>query len=297
MSVTALRPRVTLGGSTAAAACGVDPYTSAVELWARMTGRMTNAATEAMLWGRRLESVVVDELGERGYDVAAGNGVELKDPERPWLVGHPDGFVALELERALLEVKAESHWSHVQNAGVPLHHAAQVQTYLHLSGLRRGLLAVLVGGARLELHEVARDERAIALLLEGMERFLRHVRDDDPPPPDGSESARRTLLELEPTATAGRAHRLVGEEWRVYKELRLRREQRAAIDAHVAELENLLRAAIGDAEVAVSPFDSEVATYRNVTSRRIDTKALREQRPHIAELFEREQTSRRLLLK
>ena len=50
---------------------------------------------------------------------------------------------------------------------------------------------------------------------------------------------------------------------------------------------------MGDAETALSPHDDEVIHWRNVTSRRLDTKALKDQRPHIYDLFLAETQTRR----
>ena len=60
MTVTDLRP-FTLGGSDAAAAAGIHPYMSDVELWARKTGRWTdNGAGEAAEWGLLLEPLLTE---------------------------------------------------------------------------------------------------------------------------------------------------------------------------------------------------------------------------------------------
>ena len=70
MTVVQLRPH-TIGGSEAAAACGVDPYRSRVWLWGEKTGRpgFERPETEAMRWGKRLEDDIDDALRELGYDV------------------------------------------------------------------------------------------------------------------------------------------------------------------------------------------------------------------------------------
>ena len=58
--------RATIGGSTAAAACGIDPHHSRVALWLEMTGRVTTLESEPMKWGKLLEPVIFDELTTRG---------------------------------------------------------------------------------------------------------------------------------------------------------------------------------------------------------------------------------------
>lgn len=293
MSVVPLRRRLSIGCSDAAAACGVDPSCSAVELWLYLTGRVEREQTEAMRWGALLRPVILAELSERGYIVTPEDGWELIDPSRPWLVGHPAGIVELPVGTAVLVVKTSSHWQHATADDVPLAAAAQAQLYMALAGLPLALVAILVGGQRLELRELTFDPRAVELLLAGVDSFAGYLTTDTAPPPDGSQSARDALAALYPDAQPAKRVRLVGDDWQTYRELKARREQRDAIERQVTELENRLKAAMADAEVALSPFDTEVVHWRNVTTHRIDTKAIREQRPHWAELFTVATTTRR----
>jgi predicted phage-related endonuclease len=242
---------------------------------------------------------VIARLEEEGYPIVPAPADPLVDPERRWCVGHPDGYTrAVGGLRAVLEVKTVSQWGHRASGGeLPPQYAAQVQHYLHLTGLTRAVLAVLVGGQRLEVREVERDDEAIALMLQLEEDFVRYLRRDRPPPPDGSDSAREALLHLFPGAEPGKIVRLDREHWQLVRELRARREQRKRIEAQEAELENRLKAFMGDAERALSPYsDDEVIRWTNVRATRIDTSALREHRPDVAAEYETTTTTRRFTL-
>lgn len=295
MSVTPLRKVAPIGGSEAAAACGIDPYMSKVYLWLVKTGKIARPETDAMHWGKLLEPVIFGQL-EADYDVIPAPAEGLTDPERDWLHGHPDGFVTLDHERAVLEVKTASVWAHRGWEGVPLHYVAQVQTYLHLTGLRRALLACLVGGQKLEVHEIVRDEHAIEVMLDLLERFHRHLVTGTPPAPDGSESAREAVLTMFPHAQEGERIRLDSKAMGELRELRARKAQRDAIDRQIAEHENRLRAFMGSAEVAVTPTDHEAIRWTNVSAARIDTKRLRHDRPEIAEEYTATTSTRRFTL-
>jgi len=324
MTVTPLA-RFTLGGSTAAAACGVDPYLSPVMLWAQLTGRAEHPETEAMRFGKRLERVVWSELEERGYELLPAPEDGFRDPERKWLVGHPDGFTAGvdelvvtgsarpgEASRsadmtdasaprapAVLEIKTANQWAHRNgwSADVPVAYQAQAQVYMHLTGRARTLLACLVGGSRLEVRTIERDENAIGLLLDGMERFMRYVRRDRQPPADGSDSTRDALVHyLYPEAEPSKLVRLDREHWQLVRELRARKEQRKRIEAQEQELQNRLIAFAKDAELAISPHDTDAFSLKTVRTPRIDTTALREQRPEVAAEYEKVTTTRRFTL-
>jgi putative phage-type endonuclease len=199
MTVVQLPTRFTVGGSEAAAAAGIDPHRSRVALWLEKTGRVERPETEAMRWGTLLEPLIIFELEERGYHVFH-LGLEYTDEshERSWLRGHPDGFVRYEddrerdvLDPMLLEIKTVGQWAKREwNGEPPPAYVAQIQHYLHLTGLDRALLAVLVGGQKLELTTIERNQRAIDLLLLLEEQFYGFLQRDELPPPDGSESAR-----------------------------------------------------------------------------------------------------------
>lgn len=296
MTVVALKRPVTLGGSSAAAAAGIDPYRSRVMLWCELTGRVERLPSEAMRWGNLLEGVIADELTERGYYTSRW-AAELSDDDRPWLVGHPDGVVDLGDggEDALLEIKTAGPFAGKWGDTPPVAYVAQCQIYMHLTGLRRALLACLVGGQKLELRTVDYDDRATGLLLARMDEFYGYVLRDEPPPPDGSDSARDALAAMFPGATE-RVYRLTADEWKIATELRALKEQGKALDAQIAERENLLKAAMGDADTAISPHDTPAVHWRNVSSTRLDGARLKAERPDVAEQFQSTTETRRFTL-
>ena len=283
MTVTQLKSRFTIGGSDAASAAGIDPYRSRIMLWLEKTGRVERPETEAMRWGIRLQPLI--ELREREYvawslDPRPVGGDAPVDPERAWLTGQPDGMVESDDGDVLLEIKTVNQWAKREwNGEPPLAYVAQVQHYLHLTGLDRGLLAVLVGGQRLELTEIERNQRAIDRLLEREEEFYGFLVRDEPPPPDDSLSAREAVAAMFPEHVPARVMRLDGAQYRRLRELHARREQRDTIDAQVRGLENELKAAMGDAETAISPHDEPVIHWRTAATARMDMERFKAEQP------------------
>lgn len=297
MNVVSLRQPSPIGGSEAAAAAGIDPHRSRVMLWLEKTGRFERPESDAMRWGTLLEPVIFSALREDGYYVEPHDGTRLVDPDRPWIAGTPDGFdYGDDKAVRLLEVKAVGSFAHRTDAwdgdAIPIAYAAQIQHYLHLTGLARCLLAVLVGGQRLEVREVARDDRAIALLLEREEQFYRDYLVPDRQPPVGPHDG-EALTFMHPTATDGRVVRLDREHYGLLAELHARRSQLAAIEEQKNELENRLKAFMGDAEVALSPNDEEVLRWSNYSARRIDTATLKRDRPDVYDAYAVAKPSRR----
>ena len=297
MNVVALdvRRRERLGGSDAAAACGVDPYRSRVHLWAEKMGLLERERTEAMEWGTRLEPLIFAQLEESGYDVAWPSGDDLAHPELRWFAGHPDGYINLEGEPGILEVKTTSPWSMrdwADDGSSPIAFVVQCHHYMILTGRRVALIAALIGGQRLVIRTVHFDERLAGTMLELEHEFVEHVRRQTPPPPDGSDSSRAAILELYPEAR-DRTVRLTGETWQDFRELRRRREQLAIVERQVAELTQRVQLAMGDATAAVSPHDETVAHWRNVRATRLDTRALKDARPDVWAEFAVTTTTRR----
>lgn len=290
-----LRQRVTIGGSSAAAACGIDPHRSRIMLWAELTGKIRLPETEAMRWGTILQPVIVHELNQRGYPVR-GSTMEVTDEERPWLVGHPDAYlIDDEWEAGVVEVKTASAWAKWTD-GVPLAYEAQVQTYLHLTGLEHGLLACLVGGQRLEVREVERSQAVIEMMLALMDEFVGYVERDEPPPPDGSSSARDALAQLYPEHAPEKVVRLNRTQLEVVAMLQQRRSQLAVVKEQADALENQVRGWMGDAETAIDLHDEPVAHWRSYTEHRIDSARLKADEPELAARYMNANRRRRFTL-
>jgi predicted phage-related endonuclease len=197
---------------------------------------------------------------------------------------------------AIVEAKLTGGYGYRKGDGLPLNWQAQVQTYMRLGRVERALVAVLTAGIRLDVHEVIYDERGCDLLLELGAAFADCLRRGEAPRPDGSQSAREALSGRFPRQEPGKVYRLTGDEWDTAKHLRLLREQAKELDRQITETENRVKACDPEAETFIDPHDGTFATWKEVTSHRFDTKAFREDRPELAELWTRETTSRRFIV-
>jgi predicted phage-related endonuclease len=282
----------TIGGSEAASACGVDPYRSRIMLWAEKSGRVEREQAEHMLWGNLLEPVIFAELERRGYEVMPAPADGFREG---WLTGHPDGFIPIDGEAGILEVKTAGAWSAQawhEEAGAPLPYLMQLHHYFALTSREVGLLACLVGGQRLELRTVERDDAVIARMLELEGEFLDYLKRDEPPPPNGSDSANDALRALYPEGGGG-VVRLDKAHWKIKRELDGLREQEEAIKRQKAEREQRLKAFMGDAEEAISPFDTPACKWTAYERTSLDTKALKAARPEVYSEFATTKTLRR----
>lgn len=264
MTLTRLSERrFTIGGSECAAACGVNPYDSRVALWARKTGRLpAPQESEAMLWGTLIEPLILDVLSRHGFALLPAPDDGFRDDERPWMVGHPDAFAEKDGRRYVVDAKTTSSWNaHAwDDNGAPIQYVLQLHHYMHLTGDDVGLLACLVGGQRLHLRIVERDEAVRGLMLLGLREFAEYVQSDSPPPPDGSDSAADTLRALHPAGTQERV-RLDRAGMAAVARLRELERQYQAVKRQRDEQKQTVQMLMGDAEVAVALNDDVVAKW------------------------------------
>jgi putative phage-type endonuclease len=197
-----------IGGSDAAAAVGLSPYQSQLELWLTKTGRDSNLpkpdpddTTEPVYWGTLLEPIVAASYTKQtGNRVRRVNAV-LQHPTIPFMLANVDREVVGTRDVQLLECKTAGEFgARLWRDGVPEYVICQAQHQLAVTGKQAADVAVLLCGQKLDVHRIERDDALIARLIELEAAFWRYVESDTPPPADGSESADRALRCLYPGA-------------------------------------------------------------------------------------------------
>ena len=199
-----------IGSSDAAAAVGLNPYKSQLELWLEKTGRdgllpKTDPLDEESpaYWGNILEPIVAAHYTRRsGNRVRRINAVlQHPDPKLHWMLANIDREVIGAPDVQILECKtAGINGSRLWKEGVPEYVQLQVQHQLVVTGKAAADVAALLGGQHLEIHRIERDEALIARLVQLEKQFWDYVESDTPPPADGSASAAQALQILYPAS-------------------------------------------------------------------------------------------------
>ncbi|WP_434716925.1 YqaJ viral recombinase family protein [Paraburkholderia sp. A2RO-4L] len=257
-----------IGGSDAAAAVGLNPYMSALELWLIKTGRDANLArpdpedtTEPIYWGTLLEPIVAASYTKQtGNRVRRVNAV-LQHPTFPWMLANIDREVIGTPGVQILECKTAGEFgARLWSDGVPEYVQIQVQHQLAVTGKQAAHVAVLVCGQKLEVHRVERDDELIARLIPLEAAFWRHVEMDTPPPADGSESADRALRCLYP-GSGGTVDftddRQLSSVFGDLVAVRADIERRQAVEA---KLKQTIQQAMGEADRAI--FETGAVSFR-----------------------------------
>ena len=198
--------RTGIGGSDAAAAVGLNPYLSPLELWLDKTGRADSLpgpdpddTSSPTYWGTLLEPIVAASYTKQtGNRVRRVNAV-LRHPTIPFMLANLDREIVGVPDVQILECKTAGEFgARLWREGVPEYVQIQVQHQLAVTGKSAAHVAVLLCGQALEVHRIERDDALIERLVELEVRFWRFVESDTPPPADGSESADRALRHLYP---------------------------------------------------------------------------------------------------
>lgn len=274
-----------IGGSSAAAACGLDPFKSPAQLWLELTGRVQRPeAGEAAEWGQRLEPMIAEAVRDRGYKVWGSPG-DIESTDHEWMRGTPDGFVRNNTGRGLLEIKTAGLrmarlWADGQ---VPIPYTIQCHHYMVLTGCQWALVACLIGGQRLVLEEIPFNAELAETMMELEERFVGYVKSDTPPPVDGSAGSEAMLRILYPEAKGDPVH-LSREQLTMVETYRVEREALKAREDRLDTLGQEIKSLMGEAPVAM--FDgSPVVRWSTVEpkSRKVKSKQLAEQHPDVFE--------------
>lgn len=191
--------RTGIGSSDAAAAIGLNPYQSQLELWMQKTGKADllptvdpSDDTSPMFWGTLLEPIVAAHYTKRtGNKVRRVNAV-LQHPEHPWMLANVDREVVGAPDVQLLECKtAGIHGIRLWRDGVPEYVQIQVMHQLAVTGKQAADVVVLVGGQELRIFRIERDEALIARLIVLEKAFWDMVQQGIAPAGDGSDSSER----------------------------------------------------------------------------------------------------------
>ncbi|EKS69107.1 GP47 [Burkholderia sp. SJ98] len=278
-----------IGGSDAAAAVGLSPYQSMLELWLVKTGRDANLpkpdpddTTEPVYWGTILEPIVAASYTKQtGNRVRRVNAV-LQHPTVPWMLANVDREVLGNRDVQLLECKTAGEFgTRLWRDGVPEYVTLQVQHQLAVSGKQAADVAVLLCGQKLDVHRIERDDALIARLIELEAAFWRYVEADTPPPADGSESADRSLRCLYP-GTGGTVDftddRRLSSAFADLVAVRAEIESRQSLEA---QLKQIIQQSMGEADRAHFETGS-VSFKRSRDGSGVDLKGLLADHPEVA---------------
>ncbi len=296
-----------IGSSDAAAAVGLNPYKSQLELWMEKTGRDESLPKldpqdeeSPAYWGNVLEPIVAWHYSKRsGNRVRRINAVlQHPDPKLPWMLANIDREVIGADDVQILECKtAGINGARLWKEGVPEYVQLQVMHQLAVTGKQAADVAVLLGGQHLEIHRIERDESMIARLIDLERLFWDYVVSDTPPPADGSDSAEAALRCLYPedngqTLDFSQHTELAS----TYLELKSVRQSIAQQETREAQLKQVLQQAMG-AATRVEFTEGYISWKKSKDSTMLDVEQMLKDKPYLQARYPKIKTgSRRFLI-
>lgn len=288
-----IQRREAIGASECAAILGLDKYTTPYSVWLDKTGQipLSSGISEAAEWGHILEPVIRDQAAARlGYEVTTIGGLESRS--RPWQRASLDAVLLIPGDGPIpLEVKSTSmylaeEWADDQT---PDRAECQVQHQLAVCGAPYGYVAGLIGGQRLVIRRVDRDQELIDHINREQELFWDCVTSRTTPPVTSRESLSDIItaagtpdvdeLVLDPEVAA-EVRRWVA----AYQQAGV--DEKAAIAKKHEARNNIMVIAEGHAQLVEQTGDvlhTLVKVQRGVFSK----KRFRDEEPDLAPLFER----------
>lgn len=279
-----------IGSSDAAAALGLNPYKSQLELWMEKTGRQApttepegeDKLSSPLHWGQILEPIVADHYAQHtGHRVQRVNAI-LQHVEHPWMLANLDREIVGSDQVQILECKTTGiHGARLWKRGVPEYVQLQVMHQLAVTGQQSADVAVLLGGHELQIHRIERDEEMIEQMIALERRFWDYVESDTPPPADGSDSADKALKALFPKDDGETVDFSHDDHLnQTFAELQQARQTLDAAKKDETRLRHRLQQAMGSATQA--NFSTGRITWKqSQPSTRLDGKALQAEHPEL----------------
>ena len=297
-----------VGASDAAAAVGLNPYQSPLELWMIKTGRDgllpapdPDDIHTPLYWGNLLEPKVAEAYAKAtGNKVRRVNAVlQHPDADKPWMLANLDYSVVGNPEVQILECKTTGlNGARLWAGGVPEYIQCQVQDQLAVTGKQAADVAVLICGQELQIHRIERDETVIKKLIELERAFWHLVETDTPPDADGSDSADQALRALYPYDD-GEALDLIDDAALNgdFNEMLDIRDRLTRLSEREARLKQRIQQRMGEAARAYF-IEGLVSWKRSKDSTVLNTEALLKAQPSLLQQFPKHRAgSRRFLIK
>ncbi|CAB4149562.1 COG5377 Phage-related protein, predicted endonuclease [uncultured Caudovirales phage] len=184
-----------IGGSDIGALMDKSPFKSAFQLWAEKTGQLSDDIEPSMPMklGTAFEPAIRQLFQDENKDwLTVHETGTWQSVANPILKANPDGIIEWkDGELGVLEIKfTRQYWDEL-----PEHYNLQVQHYLQVLGLKRGLVIAVAGGDWKEF-DVVWDDSLTRDMKRRVEAFSDLVEAKEPPSYDGSDSTYETVREL-----------------------------------------------------------------------------------------------------
>ena len=161
-----------LGGSDAAAACGLSRFTSPRQLFHDKRGDLEEQPdNDSFYWGRKLEGIVLEEAEQQTGLEMAPYKYMIWSQKYPWAFVNLDGLIYESGDPVgIVECKTagwikSDEWGSSGTDLMPREYVMQCQHALAVTALQFAILAVLIGGNQFRWYRIQRNEAMIKKIM------------------------------------------------------------------------------------------------------------------------------------
>jgi putative phage-type endonuclease len=283
-----------IGGSDCAAVLGLSRWKTPLEVWAEKTGNIVPEDISEKLHiklGNRLEEVVAELFCEKTGKKVRRVNETLFHKQHSFLGANIDRRVVG--EDTILECKTCSAWKAKEWEGedIPQEYVLQCLHYLAVTGAQKAYIAVLIGNQNFHFKEILRDEKIISDILKREVSFWQDfVEPKIMPAAMVSKNDDDALFKLFPSEAEGKIIDGGDNAAVLFETLEAAKQDYFNIKGLIDKTENEIKALMQDADTING--GKWRATWREMISKRLDTTAIKEQEPAIAEKFTKQSKSR-----
>ena len=271
---------------------------SLFKLWSEKTGIYSadDVDNAILLRGRVMEKYVCDF-----YELHLGEGCKLWEegltwhPTRPRIFGTPDRLVEHNGVRFGMDAKTRRFrhgWGPSRTTDVPLDVEIQMRVYMEIFDTPYWDIATLFSLDDFRVYRIERDKELGESILDVAESWWeKHVDAKLPPDVDATEACKKVLTVLNPRVKNDPLRVATVSEKDLHEKLIEVKREIKKLENQRREMENLLRAKIGDDSGIAG-----VATWKQSKPRKVfDKDSFREKHPKLYDKFVVEKEGNRIL--
>jgi putative phage-type endonuclease len=280
-----------LGGSDVAAVLGLSRYATPADIWLEKIGRgKEKQVTELMHFGNKLEAVIADEFADRNKVSLMEPTQMYRHPEHSFLIANPDRLIYHRHE--IVECKNVSayrakEWGEEGTDNIPTEYLLQVAHYRYVMRLDCVHIAALLGGNEYRQYRYTENKELETRLVEKLIKFWKdYVEPRVEPPLTTRRDVEALLRPTDRVIEADKNLRANFERLSEYK------QDAAKIEEEIAKIQDEICVALGDASIVIDGNGEKICTYKDVTSKRFDSTAFKNEHGEIHAKYLKESVSR-----
>lgn len=287
-----------IGGSDAAAACGISKWKSMLDLYnEKVTGIDDSTQSEAAYFGNILEDIVRQEFVTRKGITINQNPYILQHPEHEFMLANIDGEgVDEDGTPFILECKTANAYSLPEwEEGIPINYKLQVLHYLAVTGLRRAYVIALVGGQKIFIHRMDATQEEIDELIQREQIFWDMVTNRNVP---SNIEPDRQFTETVDDVIDLTIENEDGSLWDIDNLLDNIKKIKAEIkdkETHLKVLQNNIKGALGEHTTGIT--NEHKISWKPVVTKRFDAKRFKVDHRVLYDEYTKSSSYRKLTIK